>query len=270
MLRRKRFQSALAILGGWVLLLTLAGNGWGAFVNNGDGTVSDTSTGLMWQQADNGAERTWLNALSTCEALALAGQTDWRLPDIRELQSIVEDSNSSPAVPSEFNSRVENYWSATTDAQFPGDAWYVYFGRGFSGNDSKENIYRVRCVRGGAAGSNYLDLTAPNGGEVLYKGQVYTITWISRNITGTIQIDLYGGPIGAPQFVRAIAAAARDTGRYQFTPPSDIPNGNNYLIRISANSGSLQDFSRSLFTITDTPPRTARPSTWNLLLLPDE
>jgi hypothetical protein len=267
---RKRFQPALAVLAGWVLLLTSAGNGWGAFVDNGDDTVSDTSTGLMWQQADNGAERTWRNALSTCEALELAGQTDWRLPDIRELQSIVDDSNSGPAVPSAFTSNSENYWSATTDAQFPGDAWYVYFGSGFAGNDSKGNLYRVRCVRGGPAGSLYLDLTKPNGGEILVKGQPYTITWNTRNVTGSIQIDLYRGTINAPQLFRPIAAAARNTGKYQFTPSVDIPNGNDYLIRISAQSGSLQDFSRGLFTITDTPPQTAKPTPWNQLLLLNE
>lgn len=267
---RKRFQPALAVLAGWVLLLTSAGNGWGAFVDNGDATVSDTSTGLMWQQADNGAEKTWRNALSTCEALELAGQTDWRLPDIRELQSIVDDSNS-PAIPSAFSVRGERYWSATTDAQFSGDAWYVKFDRGFAGNDSKGSLYRVLCVRGGPAGSFYLDLTKPNGGEILVKGQAYTITWNSRNITtGTIQIDLYRGPVSAPQFFRTIAAAANNTGRYQFTPSLDIPNGSDYLIRISADSVSLQDFSRSLFTITDTPPRTANPTPWNQLLLLNE
>ena len=192
----------------------------GGICCNGDDTVSNTATGLMWQQADNGAGSTWRNALSTCEALELAGQTDWRLPDIRELQSIVDDRKSFPAVPSAFSANEENYWSATTDAQFSGDAWYVYFGSGFAGNGSKENPYRVRCVRGGPAGPFYLDLTKPNGGEILVKGQAYTITWNSRNITGTIQIDLYRGPVSAPQFFRTIAAAARNSGRYQFTRPS--------------------------------------------------
>jgi Protein of unknown function (DUF1566)/Ser-Thr-rich glycosyl-phosphatidyl-inositol-anchored membrane family len=264
---RKRFQPALAMLAGLVLLLTSAGNGWGAFVDNGDGTVIDTDTGLMWQQADNGAGRTWRIALSTCEALELTGQTDWRLPDIRELQSIVDDRNYFPAIASVFNTRMEPYWSATTDTQTPGNAWYVQFIRGFADNSSKSDAYRVRCVRGGPAGSLYLDLTKPNGGEILVKGQPYTITWNTRNVTGAIQIDLYRGPINAPQLFRPIAAAARNTGKYQFTPSVDIPNGNDYLIRISAQSGSLQDFSRDLFTITDRPPQTANPTPWNQLLL---
>jgi hypothetical protein len=63
---------------------------------------------------------------------------------------------------------------------------------------------------------------------------------------------------------------SNNTGRYQFTPSLDIPNGSDYLIRISAQSGSLQDFSRGLFTITDTPPRNVNPASWNQLLLLDE
>jgi hypothetical protein len=125
-------------------------------------------------------------------------------------------------------------------------------------------------VRGGPAGSFYLDLTAPNGGEILVTGQIYTITWTSRNITGTIQIDLYKGGVSAPQLFRTIAAAAPDTGSYQFTPALDIPNGSDYLIRISANSGSELDFSSGQFTITDTPPKTGKPASWNLLLLTNE
>jgi hypothetical protein len=264
---RKGLEPAQAMLAVVVLLFTSSGAAWGAFVNNNDGTVSDTATGLVWQRADDGQAKTWQNALSTCEGLELAGQTDWRLPDIRELQSIVDDKRSFPAIDSAFSSREERYWSGTTDTSSPGEAWYVHFVTGYAENTSKLDAYQVRCVRGGPAGSFYLDLTKPNGGEILVKGQLYTITWNTRNVTGTIQIDLYRGPVSAPQLFRPIAAAARNTGKYQFTPSLDIPNGSDYLIRISAQSGSLQDFSRGLFTITDTPPRTANPTPWNQLLL---
>ncbi len=76
----------------------------GRFVDNGDGTVSDTCTGLMWQQdtADTNGDgvielgplssdrRPWCEALAFCENLTFAGHDDWRLPNIRELQSIVD------------------------------------------------------------------------------------------------------------------------------------------------------------------------------------
>ncbi|PKN55000.1 MAG: hypothetical protein CVU56_23545 [Deltaproteobacteria bacterium HGW-Deltaproteobacteria-14] len=63
--------------------------------DNGDGTVTDAATGLVWQRA-NGQQSagdlqfSWKEALAYCEALALAGHDDWRLPDVRELQSIVD------------------------------------------------------------------------------------------------------------------------------------------------------------------------------------
>jgi hypothetical protein len=60
-----------------------------SFIDNGDGTVTDTSTGLMWEQ--NGSTiGTWQDAFSYCETLSFAGHNDWRLPDINELQSCVD------------------------------------------------------------------------------------------------------------------------------------------------------------------------------------
>ena len=60
------------------------------FVNNNDGTITDKATGLMWQQADDGQSRDWENALSYAENLTLAGYSDWRLPNAKELQSLVD------------------------------------------------------------------------------------------------------------------------------------------------------------------------------------
>ncbi len=73
------------------------------FVDNGDGTITDNATGLMWQQADDGQSRDWENALSYAESLTLAGHSDWRLPNAKELQSLVDytrcpDVTSSPAI----------------------------------------------------------------------------------------------------------------------------------------------------------------------------
>lgn len=64
------------------------------FVDNGDGTVSDRATGLMWQKADDGRSRNWQEALAYAEGLVLAGHGDWRLPSAKELQSIVDYSRA--------------------------------------------------------------------------------------------------------------------------------------------------------------------------------
>jgi hypothetical protein len=152
---RKRLESALVVFAGLVLLLGSAKAGWGSYVNNGDGTVTDTATGLMWQQADDIQERTWQNAFSYCEALNLAGHTDWRLPDVRELQSIVDDGRSGPSIDPAFSCQSPNigYWSGSTYTYGPGAAWIVTFYHGYL--DGRLKIYSggVRCVRGGPSGS---------------------------------------------------------------------------------------------------------------------
>ena len=75
------------------------GNTYGVnvFVNNGDGTITDNATGLMWQQADSGNGMDWEDALAYAESATLAGYDDWRLPNIKELQSIVDYTHSPSA-----------------------------------------------------------------------------------------------------------------------------------------------------------------------------
>jgi len=124
------------------------------FLNNGDGTVTDTATGLMWERGTS--SMTWEAALAYAEGLTLAGYDDWRLPTPKELQSIVDYSRSAPAIDTAlFPGTVSSkYWSSTTDADIyvnsPGIAWYVNFSSGFiSYESSKRETYAVRAVRGG-------------------------------------------------------------------------------------------------------------------------
>ena len=70
---------------------------FGAFVVNGDGTVTDTSTMLIWQQQTAGS-MTWEAAISYCEGLSLGGHDDWRLPNTNELQSLVDYTRYYPAI----------------------------------------------------------------------------------------------------------------------------------------------------------------------------
>jgi len=74
-------------------------SGYGAndFVDNGDGTITDRATGLMWMQADSGGGKDWGEALGYAEGLEFAGHDDWRLPNAKELQGIVDYSRSPSA-----------------------------------------------------------------------------------------------------------------------------------------------------------------------------
>ncbi len=74
------------------------------FHDNGDGTITDHATGLMWQKVDSGQGMDWGHALSYAANLKLAGHTDWRLPNAKELQSIV-DYTRIPACRSDLSNQ---------------------------------------------------------------------------------------------------------------------------------------------------------------------
>jgi hypothetical protein len=124
----------------------------GRFVDNEDGTVTDTCTGLMWEkETGNGGNRTfWCRALEYCENLDLGGHDDWRLPNVREIQSIVDYGRHDPSIDPVFGALSFFYWSSTTDANDNGSAWTVNFSdlNGINGeSDVKENDNHVRAVR---------------------------------------------------------------------------------------------------------------------------
>jgi formylglycine-generating enzyme required for sulfatase activity len=127
-----------------------AGGTSGAFVDHGDGTVTDGRTGLTWQQATIAAEA-WDAALPACEGLSLAGRDDWRLPNIKELRSISDDSRSRPSVDETFFPATAPalYWSSTSNTNNSGEAWSVTFESGLVSHDAKTGAESVRCVRGG-------------------------------------------------------------------------------------------------------------------------
>ncbi len=118
------------------------GYGKNNFYDNGDGTVSDLATGLMWSKADSRSGMNWEQALAwvrQLDATNYLGHNDWRLPNAKELQSIV-DYSRIPAIAPVFDiSRLPDgeypfYWSSTTHLDGPPGqqgraAVYVCFGR---------------------------------------------------------------------------------------------------------------------------------------------
>ncbi len=124
------------------------------FVNNGDGTVTDNLTGLMWlQNASAFGFKDWNTAIDTCDGLVFADYDDWRLPSLAELESLVDFSQSQPIVPAGHpftGVQSSYYWSGTTYAADTNRAWYVYFYS--SGNvfaDGKTDTWYIWPVRGG-------------------------------------------------------------------------------------------------------------------------
>lgn len=157
------------------------------FRDNRDGTVSDLITGLMWEKkcascdgahsrklrlrwSGDGSEATvwdWLDELNGKGAPGFAGFQDWRIPNVKELVSIVDYGRVNPAVDEAFLNDgcwagcgdvtstscsctvVGEYWTSTTFSDFPAHALIVDLGVGFVDDRLKTNRHFVRAVRGG-------------------------------------------------------------------------------------------------------------------------
>lgn len=131
------------------------------FTDNGNGTVTDNLTGLIWlKNANCFGGKSWDESLSACSSLAngACGLTDgsnagdWRLPNYKELFSLVDPTTYSPALPSNhpftevWNS---DYWSSTTYSADTSVAWLVFMNNGYVSYAFKTSYYLVWPVRGG-------------------------------------------------------------------------------------------------------------------------
>ncbi|MBM3254534.1 MAG: DUF1566 domain-containing protein [Candidatus Omnitrophica bacterium] len=132
--------------------------GWAGvrFTDKGDDTITDNSTGLIWVKdgkspgCADGATIIWKKAVDFCENLTYAGYSDWRLPNVRELLSLVDYSRSAPAINTTYfpNTALTDYWSSTTHALTTSQAWGVCYDYGRSFHFDKSETNYVRCVRG--------------------------------------------------------------------------------------------------------------------------
>ncbi len=120
------------------------------WIGNNDGTITDLVTHLIWQQTGSETKSTWEQALVHAEDLALAGQEDWRLPNIKELRTLTDVTQTNPAVDlaafPDFQS--DDYWSSTTLAGHTDRAWTTNFRFGTVSYQPKTASLLVRCVRG--------------------------------------------------------------------------------------------------------------------------
>lgn len=129
------------------------------FIDNEDGTVTDSKTGLMWVKNPHTdlpdkfkGELKWQDAIDACKDLNFAKHKDWRLPTVEELSSIVDYSRGAksgePAIDPIFkDTKCSWYWTITPVAWGSGSAWIVGFDYGYVSNRSKDGSYYVRPVR---------------------------------------------------------------------------------------------------------------------------
>lgn len=148
-----------------LLLAATAQTASADFTNNGDGTVIDTKTHLMWQRCTapstelncggvSPSRYIWDDALAYCNGLTLGGYNDWRVPNVKSLQTLVDVSKStSPTTNTSYftDTQQDQYWASTTLSGTGSYAWYVDFNITVYKVSalSKTNGLYVRCVRGG-------------------------------------------------------------------------------------------------------------------------
>ncbi len=151
------------------------------FADNGDGTITDQATSLVWMQTDSGMELDWSDALAYCEDLSYAGVNDWRLPNAKELQSIVDYTRAPEATdPAQQGvaldpifevTEIESwYWSSTTLNEGMGDGIYVTFGQAFGEQNGELNdVHGAGSQRSDPKAENTARRetgTAPQGDEI--------------------------------------------------------------------------------------------------------
>ena len=112
--------------------------------------VYDTTTNLIWQDDNDARERTktWIDSVNYCEALDKSGYTDWRLPNINELNTLVDDTRSDPAISSSIVQYISStYWSSTTSSKDKDYAWQIDFTTGKEDYTPKTSLLNLRCVK---------------------------------------------------------------------------------------------------------------------------
>lgn len=152
-----------------LIIVSLSIMVFGSFSRTSNGIVTDSDTEIQWQDlytfsiGGKVKKLEWSEAIDYCEDLNLAGHSDWRLPNINELHTLVDYKKFHPALDSAFvalwdASLAPAFWSSTTYQEHPhftfdtsyGNAWYINFTDGkIMYVDGKSISRRVRCIREG-------------------------------------------------------------------------------------------------------------------------
>ncbi len=172
------------------------------FTDHGNGTVTDNLTGLMWEKSPDSILKTWTDALSYANTLILGGYSDWRLPNINELESLIKANEYILATWLNTNGfsnvQSDRYWSSTTSHYVILAAYYVNFYDGWEGVWGKTSTYYVWSVRYEKVGSIGLHKTGqiisyePGDDGDLQNGVDWPNLRFTENEDGTVSDNLTG------------------------------------------------------------------------------
>jgi uncharacterized repeat protein (TIGR01451 family) len=215
-----------------VLCLGIAWPVWAAapFTVNGNGTVSDSSTSLVWDQCPYGLSGSacatgtafsgdWASALTNAtqaNAVSYKGFTDWRVPNVAELESIAKIDSYTVGVPAIDTTAfpgtpLDWFWTSTTYMPFPSNALIVYFYDGYSSASHKSSTYYVRLVRSGQSLASFDSLASADLSISITDG--VTSATPGANVTYTIVAsnagpDAVNGATVADSFPAACSAVS--------------------------------------------------------------
>ncbi|MBK1695464.1 hypothetical protein CKO09_12055 [Chromatium weissei] len=140
--------------------LVRGGQSFNTFIDNGDGTVTQSNTGLMWAKCSEGqidigctgntTTMDWSDALTVANNSMLGGYSDWRLPNVKELQALVDYNRYDPAIDSHYFPNTPSslwFWSNSPYADYSTYTWGVIFYSGGTRNYSRGTYGHVRLVR---------------------------------------------------------------------------------------------------------------------------
>lgn len=139
------------------------------FLDNKNGTTTDQLTGLIWQQVPTDS-MTWEQALITAEALTLGGSSLWRMPNIKELQSISEATIYNPSINKTYFSGISTtqFWSSTSLSNQSTKAWYLDTQYGITSQVVKTNKLRLLAVRSATTVTSVRDIANESNAILLY------------------------------------------------------------------------------------------------------
>jgi hypothetical protein len=120
----------------------------------GGAAVVDLETGLVWERSPDPTTRIWTDAIIHCTDREVGGRKGWHLPMLDQLASLVDMTGTSAVRLPDGHpflnvQSASTYWSATTFADFPHNAYGVFFADGNLTNDAKASVNLAWCVRGG-------------------------------------------------------------------------------------------------------------------------
>ncbi|MBK1694654.1 hypothetical protein CKO09_07870 [Chromatium weissei] len=266
--------------------LVRGGQSFDAFVDNGDGTVTQINTGLMWAKCSEGrtgsncgtgsaTTMNWSDALTAANNSILGGYTDWRLPNIKELQALINYDSYKPAIYNSYFSDAPSprFWSGSASLDYGTNfTWYTGFESGFTYYTYRTDNYSVRLVRGGLSFNTFqLTVNKTGNGIVTSNGNLINCGVIcsypffdTTRVTLTAAADAGftfvgwngGGRSGIGDCVVTMDAAKTVTATFAVPQTLTIDNSGNGTVTgtgINCTSGTCVSSHTGVVSLTATP-----------------